>query len=216
MKIRNVVLAAVVAISYPSIANAALTLKLSTSSTNADAGGDAVVAPGGDGTLYVWAATASNLTVAGMSFDIITTDPSIVTATSHEISYGVEGDRWFFDDPGDLNSGDLGEILVDDAEALALPGINGTGFSTAGEDQFALLSTLEFAATGLGTTLVDFDFGSQPFSDGDAPISPSDVTFLGGSITAVPEPGSFAVLGLTGLAFGARRYRRKQRAAVSV
>ncbi len=180
----------------------------STSATDAFAGSDLVMNNGTSSSMFVWVSTEPGQTLAGISIDILSSDAAILQATSHEV-FDPEGDRWFTTD-----SGDLGD-LVDDGLGLALIGLNGEGISTGDLGTFTLFSEVQFQATGVGTTGLSFDFGSQGISDGDTSFGPGDITFGTGSVsslTAVPEPGSFAVLGLAGLGMGIYRRRRSSTA----
>lgn len=181
----------------------------STSATDALAGSDLVMNNGTSSSMFVWVSTEPGQTLAGISIDILSSDPAILQATSHEV-FG-EGDRWFTTQEGDLGD------LVDDGLGLALLGFpgGGTGISTGDLGTFTLFSEVQFQATGVGTTGLTFDFGSQGISDGDTSFGPGDITFGTGSVsslTAVPEPGSFAVLGLAGLGIGIYRRRRSVKA----
>lgn len=183
----------------------------STSATDAFAGSDLVMNNGTSSSMFVWVSTEPGQTLAGISIDILSSDAAILQATSHEVfgSVPLGGDRW-----AQVGEGDLGD-LVDDGFGFALPGISGTGISTGDLGTFTLFSEVQFQATGVGTTGLSFDFGSQGISDGDTSFGPGDITFGTGSVsslTAVPEPGSFAVLGLAGLGMGIYRRRRSAKA----
>ncbi|XZE53690.1 PEP-CTERM sorting domain-containing protein [Planctomycetaceae bacterium SH139] len=180
----------------------------STSATDAFAGSDLVMNVGTSASMFVWVSTEPGQTLAGISLDILSSDATILEATSHEV-FNPNGDRWFT-----TQAGDLGD-LVDDGLGLALLGLNGDGISTGDLGTFTLFSEVQFLATGVGTTGLSFDFGSQGISDGDVSFGPGDITFGTGSVsslTAVPEPGSFAVLGLAGVGMGIYRRRRNAKA----
>ena len=89
--------------------------------------------------------------------------------------------------------------------------------ATSGE--FQLFSEVQFAATDLGLTNLSFGIGAQGFGDNTGSVLPGDINFGNGSVSvasAVPEPSTFAALGLVGLAVGARRRFRKTAKAEQV
>lgn len=178
-----------------STTEAAVTVRLSVSDVDPLAGTDLSLGLGQTGSLYVWMSTEQNLAIRGVTLDILSSDSSVLEATGHIIFNG--DNRWV---PAAISPGILGD-LVDEATAAGF-----TGLSTASEADFEFFSEVQFTATALGSTAIDFQLGNQGFSDGSNTIAPGSITFVGGTVTAVPEPGTFAALGLGGLLVGG--YRR--------
>jgi hypothetical protein len=184
-----------------SMANAGIIL--STSGTDANAGGDLEIFENASSSLFVWVSTDAGQTINGLSLNILSSDASILDATAHLIAN--PDSRW-----NGSNGGTLGD-LVTGSNAISLFG----GLSTAGQDEFVLHSEVQFNATALGTTAISFTPGIQGISArGEGDISGS-IAFGTGSvsvISAVPEPSSMALLGVAGIGFIARRRSKKNRA----
>jgi hypothetical protein len=156
---------------------------------------------GETGSMFVWIRTDIGQTVVGIEMDIFSDDVSVLEATSHVV-VNPGGTRWGVE----ATSGDLGD-LVRGSSAFSIPPFAGTGLTTAGE--FLLHSEVQFQATGLGTTNLSFGFPGNGIADEDGDITPITGTAVV-NVTAVPEPGSFAAIGLVGLAVGGvRRWRKR-------
>lgn len=174
----------------------------SISNTDSAAGSDLQLQQGETGSMFVWISTEPGTTYAGIGLDILSSDAAILEGTNYEIFNPSL--RWL-----NVETGDLGD-MVTGSNAFALPGVAGTGLSTDGA--FALFSEVQFSALEIGTTGLSFAVNSNGIGDLVGTVDPATITFGTGSVnvTAVPEPGSFAAIGLGGLAIGGyRRLRRK-------
>jgi len=174
----------------------------SISNTDAAAGSELTLRQGDTGSMFVWISTDPGTTYAGIGLDVLSSEAAILEGTNYEIFNPSL--RWL-----DVDNGDLGD-LVTGTNALALPGVAGTGLSTDGD--FALFSEVQFSALEIGTTNLAFEVNSKGIGDLNGLVDPADINFGSGivNVTAVPEPGSFAAIGIGGLAIGGyRRFRRK-------
>ncbi len=179
---------------------------LSSSGTNANAGADLSLQLNQASSFYVWVSTNPGQQINGLSLSILSSNPSVLNATSHTVSN--PGGRWF-----SVNPGTLGD-LVTNSNAVQLT----SGLTTTGQSDFTLHSEIQFVATGLGSTNVTIQPGSGNIAAlGQGNIGPS-ISFGGGSVnvSAVPEPGSIALISLVGTTLAIRRWRtRKQSLATS-
>jgi hypothetical protein len=176
----------------------------SNSSTDAMAGSDVTVAPGQTGSIYVWVSTDVNQTMTGISFNVLSSVPTVASGIAHTVQN--PGPRWSTVQAGSVNtSGNL----LNNHRAFYLPNLTqGSGISTGGLSNFVLHSELSFTALELGTT----ELTLTPTTAG--------ISFLGvggnqwnnvvkgtGSISAIPEPTAafVLVLGSAGLLVARRR-----------
>jgi hypothetical protein len=184
-------------------ASAAVTINFSTSNTDAGAGAELNLGLGETGSMFVWVSSDPGQTLTGIALNIVSDNLNVLQATSYEIE-NPSGDRW-----ADVNNGTLGD-LVSGSQAFALPPFAGDGLATGGD--FVLHSTVQFVATELGSTNLSFTLGSNGVGDLNGNVTPEFNTgFV--NVTAVPEPGSFALLGLIGVAYGYKRRRGMRSAA---
>lgn len=182
-------------------------LVFSTSATDANAGTTVNMFEGDTASLYIWVSSLNGQTINGMGLDILSNDAAILQAISHTIENPIvfgSTRRW----NGTPNGGTLGDLAIRSrAAAVTTPGV-----STSGASDFVLHSTLQFTATALGSTEITFREGQDRMTavgQGSIFSSISRGTANVNVLTAVPEPGSFAVLGLAGLACaGVRRFRK--------
>lgn len=185
-------------------ASAAVSLIFSTSETDAFAGNQLSLIPGDTGSMYIWASTDADTTITGFALNIDSSEPSILQATGHTINNPIVFGtfrRW--NTP--LGAGQLDD-LVQNSNAVAITQI---GLNTGDLGTYALHSRVDFSVTGVGVTNLSFSEGAGVFV-GSNNTRWSDVTGGSAIVTAVPEPGSFAALGLAGLGLaGYRRIRRK-------
>lgn len=195
---KNVLLALAVLLSAATSADAAI-VKWSTSGVDANEGSNLTLQLGSTGSIYVWASTDSGEAIRGFSFDAISDNPSILEGTDHIIEEPTG--RWLSTGPGTLGD------LVTGSNAIASSFLGQTGINTGGEENFVLHSEIQLLATELGTTNVMLQEGTAGISDGSNSIA---TQFFGGTVnvTAVPEPGTCAVLGLGAVTVWLRRKRR--------
>lgn len=183
----------------------------SSSGTDATAGTNVTVNQGETGSIFVWVSTEAAQTITGLSFNIASSDSTIVSASSHIIQN--PGPRWSTVQAGTLNVQNANPAefrLVNNHQAFYLPGLtNGTGISTSGPSDFVLHSEMAFTANNLGTTNLTFTATNRGISFlGVGGNQWNNVIKGTGSITAVPEPSS--ALLLTGVACAAAAYRRRR------
>lgn len=181
----------------------------STSGTNALAGSTLNLTQGDSSSLYVWVSTNPGQTLTGISFNVLSSSAPVVSATGHFVenpATGATTTRWTSITVGGLNtSGNL----VNNHRAFYLPGLtNGTGISTSGPADFVLYSTINFNATAIGSTELSFTATTAGVSQlgGGGNIwnsIPKGTATI--NVSAIPEPGSAALLALAGLAIAFRR-----------
>jgi hypothetical protein len=168
----------------------------SSSSTNAAAGNVLNLETGQTGALFVWMSTNPGQTLTGVSYNVLSDQPSLLSAVAHVVEN--PGPRWSSIQVGGFNtSGNL----LNNHRAFYLPGItSGTGIATSGLGDFVLHSELRFNA-GANPGVANLSF--TPTSAG--------VSQLGGggniwnsivkgtaqvNVSAIPEPGALSALAL--------------------
>jgi len=203
MKKRFSVLAIALAGLLGPSAEAAVTVAFSTSSDTLVQPTEPLrVNPGAIGQeLFVWIENNSGGTIDGLSLDIRTDDPTFLEATS----FATENPsgRWF----GDPNEGILNteDAIVDNTNAIVFGSFGGIGIL---DGQQVLHGTLTYDVTGNIGETADLSLAEGSFEITVDGGSAMDVTYGTAQITAIPEPGSFAFLGLVGIAAVTRRRRR--------
>jgi hypothetical protein len=183
----------------------------SVSDTDANAGSDLVLQEGTSGSMHVWMSTEVDQRLIAASFNIAADDDSVVDGLTHLVNNPTEGGlpRWTSINDGTVNANGN---LVDNTRAFYIPGITqANGIETTGPDDFVLFSSFDIFATGaVGTTaILTFTETSAGVAElgGSGNIWDSIPKGTGSvSITAIPEPGSCAVLVLAGLV----AFRRKR------
>lgn len=124
-------------------------------------------------------------------------NPAVLQATGSSDGSFLSGGGTVFFVPGAIDN-TAGSISFTAASLLGLlPGVDGSG----------TLATLNFNVTGFGTSALNFADGVLVNSElGDLPAQ-----FVDGAVQAVPEPGTWLMLGL-GLAAVAGAARRRSAA----
>lgn len=188
-------------------ASAGLQVNFSTSDTDANAGGDLNLVEGGTGTMFVWVSADPGQNITGFSFEVVSSNSDVVQATDHQ--FLTPDGSWVDTDPGVFNDSTATGNLVTGAQAFAIVPFAGTGLNTNGE--FVPFSQLTLTGTAIGQSDLSFLLGGNGVS-----LSPEDnvaPVFNTGSVTvsAVPEPGSIAMLGLLGAGYTGRRLRNRKK-----
>ena len=182
----------------------------STSSSSATAGTNLELQSGATGSMYVWMSTNTGQTLTAVSYNVFADTVGVATGLSHLVE-NPGGGRWSSINQGLVNtSGNL----VNNTRAFYLPGISaGTGIATTGLTDFVLHARFQVSAIGAlgsstGLTFTTTTAGVSQLGGGGNIWN--SITRGTGSITisAIPEPGSLAILGLAGLAQMMRRRRR--------
>ena len=187
-------------------ADADVVINFSTSNLDAAAGSSLNLNVGQEGSMYVWIRTDPGQILTGAALNILSSEANVLEALEYTIQNpgSVGGPRW-----ANVNTGTLGD-LVTGSSVFALPGLGSTGLTTNGD--FVLHSEIRFSATNIGTTNLSFGVGPQGVADFGGPVTPVFNTGSVNVLTAVPEPSSFALLGLAGAAIGYRRRQLAKRA----
>lgn len=180
-------------------------VQFSTSGTDAGAGNVLDLQVGQTGSMFLWMSTDAGQVVAGAGIDILSSEANVLEATSYQIAN--PNNRWL----GAPDNGTLGD-LVTGSNAFALPGLGSTGLSTSGQADFVLFSEVQFTATALGASQLSLvansnGFASSATTNNDLSGSLNGVT-AGVNVSAVPEPGSAALLLTAAAVCGWRRRRQ--------
>ncbi len=185
-------------------------LIFSTSNTDPLAGTHLEIQEGGSGSLYTWLSTPPGNRTSGVAFSIRESETSIVNASAH--AFDNPPGRWLQAAGGSLNSNGN---AVHNAQAVTFDSANG-GISSGGLGNFVLLSQIDFVATALGTTNIDFfphtnsGNGIQYFGvSGNQWNNTVKGTASISVVSAIPEPGSFAAMAVLALAGGMIRRRAR-------
>ncbi len=186
------------ALNFNSAAESAVIL--STSDTNATAGGNLTLQNGETGKLFIWTSTRPGQTLQALSLNITSTNPSVLQATS-SLVYNPAG-RWL-----QTAGGTLGDLVTNQRGAT----IGAGGINSGALDNYVLFSEVAFNATAEGLTNINLAIGSSGTSVTTG--TTFDATFSGGSVTvtAIPEPGSMAAIGMAGAALAYLRRRRQKK-----
>lgn len=188
-------------------APATAAVQFSTSGTDANQGNSLSLQVGQTGSMFVWMSTDSGQIIAGVGVDVLSSDPAALEASSYNIgtTNADASQRWVTP----VTVGTLGD-LVTDSNAFALPGILGTGISTTGQTDFVLFSEVQFTATGEGMTTLTLQANQNAFGDAQGNDLSGQLADVSASVnvTAVPEPGSGALLVLLG---GVACWHRRRR-----
>lgn len=166
---------------------------------NAAAGNTLNLLEGQSGSMFVFISTEAGQTFNGMGLDILSSDPAVLQATAYNVAN--PSGRWLGIFPAMLGD------LVTEANAFNIVG----GLSTTGLTDFTLHSEIVFDATALGSTQLTFAENANLITAGLDSVA-NTISFGVGSVnvTAIPEPSSYAVLGVLGLTVGGyRRLRRR-------
>lgn len=181
---------------------------------------------GSTGTIEVWAELDAGQIVNGLSLDLLTTTPGVVTATAHTVANPVlvtTQNRW--PNASAINTGTLGSLFSGSNFVSFSSGLNGSFKSTtldpsydATADAF-LVSSVDYTINAEGCTdayfhvgpkAIDGPAGSAIFfgwGDGATTVDAigsrtalADVTVCGVT-AAVPEPSAFMLLGVCAILF---------------
>lgn len=192
----------------PMVAPARADFIFSTSSVNATFGNVLNLQPGESGSLFVWMSTNPGQTLTGVSFNVLSDQASLLSATGHIVEN--PGPRWSSVLVGGFNtSGNL----LNNHRAFYLPGITaGTGLSTTGLDDFLLHSELRFTA-GANPGVANLSFtptsaGVSQLGGGGNIWNSIDKGTAQVNVSAIPEPGALGALAVAGLLLALRRARR--------
>lgn len=166
-------------------------VQFSTSGTDAGQGNSLSLQVGQSGSLFVWVSTDAGQTIAGIGADILSDNAAVLEGTAYIMPNPAS--RW----AGEPTVGALGD-LVTGSNAFALPGIVGTGISTAGQNDFVLFSEIQFSATAEGSANVSIAANANGFGDSLGNDLSGQFAGVGAvvNVTAVPEPSSAALLTL--------------------
>ena len=197
-EMKRIIFALVVACSFGATANAQIDLFFSTSDSNANAGADLTLTEGATGSMFIWVTNNSGGTIDGLSLDINSSDAGVLEATDHIID-NPGSTRWFATGPGTLGD------LVDDSNAFVL--ITESGIL---DGETVLHSEVAFDVTGLEGSTTALSMAEGAFEITVSGVGGQNINFGVGSVSvgsAIPEPGSLAVIGLVTLGMVVRRRR---------
>lgn len=188
-------------------------LLIGTSLADAQSGNDLNLILGAETELEIWATGPVDTNIRGMSFNLNSDVAGLVNSTA--LTIDSLSDRWPVNNLGpDRLAGSASGLLIDDQQLATIGGFLGTGITFTATDPFIRLGTVTLSADAIGAGTLTFSDGSNTAIDSDLNELPGFADGLRGfTVSAVPEPGSFAILGLAGVACGYRRYRRNKSAA---
>jgi hypothetical protein len=193
----------------PAIVPARADFIFSISGTDAVAGSVLNLETGQAGSMFVWMSTNPGQTLTGVSFNVLSDQPGLLTADGHVVENGPP-QRWSSIQIGGFNT--AGNLL-NNHRAFYLPGLtSGVGISTTGLTDFVLHSELRFDA-GLNPGVANLTFTpttagvSQLGGGGNIWNSIVKGTGQVNVSAAIPEPGALGALALAGLLYSLRRNR---------
>ena len=184
-----------------STANAQVNLIFSTSDTDANAGNVLNLMDGGSGSLFVWLQNNdSTEAVLGAEVDIFGAGLTTVTADA----YTIDPTPWA--GLGDNVLGSTDGLLVDGANAVAIPPFAGNGIA-AGET--VLFSQLDLSVNGLGETTLEVQPGALGvgLESGLADVQNGFASVISTGGGAIPEPSAACLIGAM---FGGVLLRRRR------
>lgn len=213
---KNVVLVACLgALSIPVTASAAVTVSIDMDLSTAGIQAQRIASDGETFDVGIVLTLTGSSTLAGYDFSIRMDDNELdFVSFTKLVPVGWESN---FNPSTTFGSNDAG---LGDGPFVQLNPIEAVDFDladvlTAGEFTIATMQLTVGAAftDGFVDILPGLYDASNTFADGGAADITSDVVFNGGTITAVPEPGTWAVLGLASAGMALRRMRRGKVAA---
>ncbi|WP_413430981.1 PEP-CTERM sorting domain-containing protein [Crateriforma spongiae] len=151
--------------------------------------------------IYVWADTDSGQSFSSISFNVTTDTPDLITAVDYSVTAPAP---WASFGQESLNTGNL---LVNNGGAFNFLG----GFESSPGNEFFQLARIDIQALAGGSGNLGVEIGgagigiTPPGSDAGWAFNSATV-----NVSAVPEPGTFAVLGVVGSAYSGYRIRRRK------
>jgi hypothetical protein len=165
---------------------------------------NAQVAPGASGNFYLYA--NSDVRLSSVSLDLLSSNASAIKLTSANVD--TSGSRYAFAD-GPLTVAADGSSITS-IGGIAIPGLNGNGIGPGSNiPSPTLLATIGYTAGATGTSNLSLRVGGNQIGDfNGAPVvvqvgaaGTIDGATIGavdgaGSLSVVPEPATFALIGL--------------------